>query len=424
MDYYDDFWTTAGFAGHDEPEHMATLLIDQKFTIGTVLKLSDLPPENFMARIALSSGAPDRNYCIRLVEDLDDPTQLFGARIRVLSGAAAGRELHISGCDDGVIQVVGEKTPELFDNVEAGDEIEIDNRRFIAWCHLHQHTIDLDTTTITDPATGDRVFAPEFGGIRAGVVDTIPLAPQVDAYSRRMESYDTGRFEGKMIYVNCTNDSLMWPIGVAAYHRRVRDHLGDAADDSFRLWWVEHGTHGPAEILGPMMTEHKDAGAWRARFAGLDGATDQAMRDLVAWVEVGVAPPENTGYRFNADSGLVLTDGAARGGIQPVVQLTANGGTRTEVAVGETVSFRGTADAPKDAGPVVWAQWDFEGTGEVSERAEIDAASDRAVVDATHAFDRPGTYFVGFRAGVHRHGLDGRGPAVENVAVVRVVVKA
>ena len=162
-----------------------------------------------------------------------------------------------------------------------------------------------------------------------------------------------------MIFVNHTADSMMWPVGAGTYHRRAREQLGDALDDHFRMWWVEHGTHGPADFIGPAMTDDKEPGHWRAQYAHGDGVQQQALRDITTWVEDGVAPAPSTNYHFSSDSGLVLADGEARGGIQPRVALTVNGGDRIDVAAGTTVSFDGVVDVPSGTGGIVWVEWDF-----------------------------------------------------------------
>jgi hypothetical protein len=82
---------------------------------------------------------------------------------------------------------------------------------------------------------------------------------------------------GKMIYVNGTSDTLMWPIGAATYDRKVRSHLGDATDDSYRLWWVEHHPHGNAELVGPFLTAEKDPGV--AQPVRVADGVNQALRD-------------------------------------------------------------------------------------------------------------------------------------------------
>lgn len=67
-----------------------------------------------------------------------------------------------------------------------------------------------------------------------------------------------------------------------------------------RLWWVEHAPHGAPQILGPALTPLKDSGVWKSRLVDYDGVTAQALRDLVEWVEDGIAPPPSTGYSMTS----------------------------------------------------------------------------------------------------------------------------
>jgi hypothetical protein len=100
----------------------------------------------------------------------------------------------------------------------------------------------------------------------------------------------------------------------------------------------------------------------RSRLVDYDGVTAQALRDLVAWVEEGVAPPASTDYEMTSDGGITLASGAKeRGGIQPVIVLTVNHGSKVEVKVGKPVRFVATAEQPGD-GAIVVTEWDFLGT--------------------------------------------------------------
>src|SRR5512135_671632 len=97
---------------------------------------------------------------------------------------------------------------------------------------------------------------------------------------------------------------------------RVRTGAG-ATDEQFRLWFVDHATHIPVSMLAP--TE-------RARLLDVQGCTQQAVCDLIAWVEDGVAPPASTAYSVDDDCAVRLAGAPAeRRGIQPVVTARANG---------------------------------------------------------------------------------------------------
>jgi hypothetical protein len=107
--------------------------------------------------------------------------------------------------------------------------------------------------------------------------------------------------------------------------------------------------------------------------------------------------------------------------VQPTAGAAANGGARAEVKVGETVRFVGRAAQPPGAGTIVAAEWDFEGKGAFVRHLVPGDTAD-VLVEATHAYAAPGTYFACFRVGAHRNGRDGRAPFARNNARVRVVV--
>jgi hypothetical protein len=153
----------------------------------------------------------------------------------------------------------------------------------------------------------------------------------------------------------------------------------------------------------------------------------QALRDVSAWVERGVPPPASTEHEVVDGQVRVPPGAAARKGIQPVVAMSANGGERAEVAVGEAVAFEARIDVPAGTGIVVAADWDFEGAGDfpVSEPLEFLSPDGSSVaVKATYAFAAPGTYFPALRAVSHRQGsATTRFARVQNLGRVRVVVR-
>ncbi|MCU1346318.1 MAG: hypothetical protein JWL70_2584, partial [Acidimicrobiia bacterium] len=150
---------------------------------------------------------------------------------------------------------------------------------------------------------------------------------------------------------------------------------------------------------------------------------EQSLQDLVDWVEHGIKPAANS-YQYH-DGLVTLPDTAAeRGGIQPVVHVTANGGKRAEVAAGEPVTLRLEAEVPPGAGTLVLAEWDFDGSGSFPFRhQEVDGSAAKADVTTTHTFDRPGTYYVTARVESHRDGdTNARSRRIPNLAQARVVV--
>jgi hypothetical protein len=162
------------------------------------------------------------------------------------------------------------------------------------------------------------------------------------------------------------------------------------------------------------------------QIVGYRGVLEQALRDVAAWAERGVAPPPSTHYE-NLDGQIRLPAGAAeRRGVQPVVLLTANGGVRADVAVGERVAFSARVEVPPGAGVVVGAEWDFEGDGDypvVEPLTNEDLSSSSLTLRQEHAFTRAGTYFPALRATSHRLGQgDDPHGRIMNLGRVRVVV--
>jgi hypothetical protein len=420
--YYEDFWEKPGYLGHDDPGRLEPVRIRTTATVRSMVTGMESPTD--IGALAESAGAA-RKHNVGIVLDgrFKDIEALFGCTLTFTSGEASGRSIIVSSVSGELLSTSGEYCPELFDGVALGDECVVDNRDFIAWCHWFLHNLSLDLLIGADPDTGKPRWLPGFEGLRAYGLDDKPLFPQRGAPMVAQEGGGTGhsgRFVGKVIHVNATHDAQVWPNGVAVYQEKVRAHLGNRIDDHYRLWWVENAPHGAPQVLGPALTRERDPGIWKSRLVDYDGVTAQALRDLVAWVEEEVPPPPGTGYRMTDDGGITLASNAKdRGGVQPVVRLTANGGSRADVKVGETVHFVATAEQP-GAGSIVSAEWDFLGNGAFRHQSFTPEAS--VTLETDHAYDTPGTYFACFRGGSHRDGLSGNRPYARNNGRVRVVV--
>ena len=129
----------------------------------------------------------------------------------------------------------------------------------------------------------------------------------------------------------------------------------------------------------------------------------QALRDVTAWVEDGDAPPCSTRYDIGDSQIEVPRNAAARRGIQPVVDLTANGNTRIDVVAGQPVSFRARIQVPPQAGRVVATDWDLAGTGNFTP-SDFGRPRQTVVVRTTFTYTTPGTYFPVLRVASQRDG--------------------
>jgi hypothetical protein len=165
--------------------------------------------------------------------------------------------------------------------------------------------------------------------------------------------------------------------------------------------------------------------ARKTRMVSYLGVLQQALRDVAAWVEQGIAPPASTNCT-HVDGQVQVPDTAAdRRGVQAVIRVTANGSVRTDVAVGETVRFEALVDVPAGAGSVVGIEWDFEGTAEYPVVEDgLDGSYPRYRATAAHAFGAVGTYFPAVRVTTQRQGDTSTPHArIMNLGRVRVVVR-
>jgi len=237
-----------------------------------------------------------------------------------------------------------------------------------------------------------------------------------------MGTIQTGRFAGKMIVVESAMDEVAFPWQADWYRSLVQAALGPRLDDHYRLWFVDNAMHtAPTAVPGdrrPVAT---------TRVINYTGIVQQALRDLIDWVEKGLAPPPSTTYEMVDGQVQVPPTAAERKGVQPVVTVKANGGARAEVAVGETVEFTAVIEVPPRVGTVVAAKWDFEGAGDYPVAEQFDdtnSSFSRVTLKATYAFSEPGTYFPALRATSQRQGdFKTRYARIHNLGRVRVVVQ-
>jgi hypothetical protein len=414
--YFLDFWSKPGYAGHDDPASLERYVVNETLKVKRTVPASETT--NFLAAMNLrlaTAGAMSDPTC-GVVLDTNDCERLFLSKATVLTGKAKGRELLISSVENCEVSPFSERAPDVFNDVEAGDEIHLDNRDFIAFCFYHRHAIE---KTRLDGGI-DRTFS-------NWTLDERPIYPQREGgpTSNAAPTTYKGIFESKMIYVQPTLDAQVWPTTIFPYIDMVEAQFGDRTDNSFRIWFVENSPHGAPEFLCPALTPEKDPGVWSTRLVGYDGVTAEALRQVVRWVEEDVPPTFYRGYGLSADNALVLPESAAeRGGVQPVAILKANGTACARVKVGQVVEFTASAQQPAQAGTLVAAVMDFTGRGLWEHSfTGIDGKDPYTELSVSHAYAAPGIYFPSFRVSAHSLGLSGTGPAIENLARVRVIVE-
>jgi hypothetical protein len=299
--------------------------------------------------------------------------------------------------------------------LKAGDEIEIDNSVYLATHYFHRHQMPPEEFYVWEQfknPDGTPKYVQR------------PLLPNYRTVEAR-DAVQSGRFDGKMIVVACLMDEAAYPWQADWYRGKVRAALGNGTDSRYRLYYLDHAMHvSPASYLEIAEGGNINAGYTpvETHIISYGTALQQVLRYLVAWVERGVEPPKTTNYRVEKGQVIVPPHASERLGIQPTVDLAANGGKRADVRVGQVVKLSGTVEAAPGTGKVVAAEWDFDGSGAFAVKEKLSPAQ-RVTLNRSQSFDKPGTYFGVLRAVVQRDDAVGTPFAqVKNLARVRIVV--
>jgi hypothetical protein len=228
----------------------------------------------------------------------------------------------------------------------------------------------------------------------------------------------TGRFDGKMLWIQHTHDSSLWPTQGVGMRNNIEREVGyPRSRQCFRLRWLENAEHVP-----PFMAAAPPARANNTWLVDYIAHVEQSLTDLTAWVEDGVEPAE-TDFDL-VDGHIVLPSSAKeRGGIQPVVHVTADGAKRSEVSTGSPVDLQVRAEVPPGAGTIISVKWDVDGSGTYPVTQDVDGLATEVTLALQWSYDRPGTYFPTALVESHRDGdVSATSRRIANLDSARVVV--
>jgi hypothetical protein len=215
---------------------------------------------------------------------------------------------------------------------------------------------------------------------------------------------ETGAIKTKVMIIEGRGDNLSWPLFNASYAQQIQRSLGTAkANEMMRFYLHDNGRH--------------------ATGGGEPGIFQQSMQDLMAWAEKGIAPPPSTSYTIRNGQVIPPDSAADRHGLQPVMNLTANGVARAMVGVNQPVNLAAKLEMPPATGQITAYNWNIGGENET---LTILAKPQPLVnVNRTITFPAPGTYVVRLTVNGQRNGLGA--PAnqtlMQNFKDVRVVVQ-
>ncbi|WP_420540266.1 S-layer homology domain-containing protein [Paenibacillus polymyxa] len=389
--YVEDFWNKPGYLGTEQSDLgdlFRSAKIDQWATITQVSR----DKQNAPTSVSLDN-AP--STLPRTGADYTLYTADGTTKIGTLKGSFDPTKK--------VFTIGSENSNRVLSALESGAKLHIDNRWHLALLSYHRHQVP----------SGPNFYS--WNQFRAA--DGTPIYPQ-----RPMEigpmimsgvaggGSHNGHIQGKVILISNLLDMGSFPWHSDWYSARVKQYLGESFDDHFRVWFNDNA-------------DHYDNGASTYTVVQYDGILEQALRDLSAWVEQGVAPAESTQYKV-VDGQIKLPESAAeRKGIQPLVDLLVNGTTKIHVKTGQRVTFQGKAVVPPGNSKVVKTEWDFEGTGNYKKVSF--GTPEASVTESVYfTYTKPGTYYPALRVTAQRDG-DEESPftRIENLERVRVVVE-
>jgi hypothetical protein len=407
-EYFKDFWTKPGYLGADPTESLRKARIQHKTSVVKPIMANEAEAHGVASGIAIFRTEAMAQIPVALKLKGLPKGSLMGAMLSITSGRSAGHNFWIiSAQGDIVVTGQGEAHFRDLSGIAPGDEVLIDNSVYLAFQTYHRHQVHPDYRVWDQFLVSGQPVYPQ----RQNVIGAAMSKPGAG-------SIQSGRFSGKVIVVECLMDEAAYP-WQAAYYDELVHKVQPNADDKFRLWFVDHAMHMPPHVMPG------DARPVRTtRLVAYGGVLEQALRDLAAWVEKGVPAPTSTRYEVVDGQVVVPASAAERRGVQPTVTVSANGGARADVAIGEPVQFTALVEAPPGAGTVVSAEWDFDGSGDYAVKSSVmDGSLSRLRITTTHTFTESGRFFPALRVSSAKHGNPNDPHARSyNLGRVRVIV--
>ncbi|KAL5586039.1 hypothetical protein FOBRF1_015909 [Fusarium oxysporum] len=392
--YVEDFWNKPGYLGTENSE------------FGDIFRKEMLDYETLITSIKCDAN----NVPVELTLDkAPESARTYWLDITLLSkdGKALGKitgKGHDSS-NDKTIVLHHNNDRTVVSILQEGTQLHISNRMFLAMHALHRYSV---------PKRGGF-----YGYDYLRDLEGNPFYPQrpmlvAEQIARSASGGATfsGKFNGKMIVMDNLMDVDAFPWHADWYKHQVRKVYGDDIDDKFRLHYSDNADHHIGAVEGFK----------QSRVVDITGLYEQHLRDLGNWCETGVYPSTPTNYTISNSQVRLPATAPERKGIQPVVDLTINGGKRVEVKTGTTVTFKVRVDIPPGAGKIDSLEWDFEGIGHFVNKGFAEVAKS---VESTvcYTYSRHGTFFPTVRAASHRKGkVDSQYALALNLGRARVVV--
>ena len=439
-DYFTDFWTKPGYAGADSNSSSSKDRIHFQTKVKAVHQADRTEKraakdEQNGVDDAYKKQMVSGNGAYLELEALPQGENLYqeGLYLTFQSGEAKdetllmGKMMRYTNAPGGIM-TIGDcygmsDLEETLNKIKPGDEILLDNSDYIALQSYYRHQVPADPSF----HAWDQFRNP----------DGTPKTPQRKPFPVPFTGtgvYQDGDIQGKVINIQALMDESTCPWCADWWRNKIIETKG--TDENHRTYFMERCMHGDINAIGNYMV------------VNYVGALRQALIDLSAWVEKGIAPLNRTTYTLGED-GQIHTepDVSKRFGIQGIPTLKVNGKKCAHVKVGECVRFTVDVEVPQDAGDVteiLFAQQEKELTVKDTESNGVarlmlgddmwdgKLAFEKGTKDAVHTahaetigcYDRPGTYFATVRIATNRRGESDPFTQVLNLDRARIIVES
>lgn len=414
--FHEDFWNKPGYLGYDNPASLRRDRVQTKGVIKRIIGQADAEQLKLVKpQSEADRGTADRAWASMGSELKDKPVAYqididvneigMGGDMIILSGKGKGQVLQITKTDGRYVVLAPVNEPKLLTFLNTGDSVQVDNSDFLAVQTYYRHQI---------PPMDYYVWN-QFRGYNN--VPIYPQRPMLIGPLITMGASGTvpdGKINGKMILCCSVWDREAFAWQGDWYRNRVKQHLGDATDDNFRLWYTDRATHGevddPTEVVSYSST------------------LNQALLDVSDWVEKGIEPPITSNYQVVDGQVQLSANGKLRGGVQPVPYASINGKERADVKVNEQVKIHVVVDVPAGTGKIVGAEWCLDDSKQFIQtvdlnKASFSADSSRIEFETKVSYDKVGTYFPTVKVYSERDGSSNSNfTRIPNLAKVRIVV--
>lgn len=421
--YFREFWEVPGYAGAERDGSARRDRLQFRGVVKAVhapgrQEATEEIDDRNGVDTAWKKALTDGNGAWIQLEEVPQGENLYlrGVNITIETGKSAGKQLLLRDIVGNYLTIgmcYGVDDPaDVLDGIAPGDEVTLDNSDYIAVQYYYRHQVPADRNFHAWDQFRDETGKP-----------TIPQRGRVMGYGfTGTGTVQDGCIQGKVMVVQALTDESTCPWCGDWYRKTVAKAQG--SEENFRLYYMDRCMHGDVSWMeNNMVTNYL-------------GAHRQVLLDLSDWVERGVEPPQTTVYEYR--DGLICPAATAkeRKGVQPVVELLANGSVCTYVKAGETVRFTARAVVPEGAGQVTALDFGFSDNralpGGMAADYPVKGKVEQFVADGlngasaavTHTYDKPGTYFASVLVKSNRHGdAENIFTQVKNLARARIIVE-